>query len=360
MDLPRTPAPPPVVAGRYRVGRLLGRGGMADVYAAVDERTGDEVAVKLFRDPAGHDPERSVADEARTLARLRHPGLVALLDAGEDDGWPYCVMTLVDGPTLAQRMADGPLDPAETARIGAAVAAALAHVHAQGVVHRDVKPANVLLTADGRPLLGDFGIARLVDATRVTRTSLTMGTASYLAPEQVTGGHLGPPVDVYGLGLVLLECLTGRREYPGPALESALARLHRRPALPADLPGGWAALLERMTADDPAARPTAGDAAAALAVLTARPDAPRSALPLAPAAQEDDGRAFPVDLPAVPAPRTRQRRRRAGLVGALLLAPAAVLATPSALWSGTAASGTGGAAAAPAATATIPAPVGTS
>lgn len=95
MDLPRTPAPPPVVAGRYRVGRLLGRGGMADVYAAVDERTGDEVAVKLFRDPAGHDPERSVADEARTLARLRHPGLVALLDAGEDDGWPYCVMTLV-------------------------------------------------------------------------------------------------------------------------------------------------------------------------------------------------------------------------------------------------------------------------
>ncbi len=160
---------PRLLVGRYRLGRLLGRGGIADVRAAVDERDGSLVAVKLFRDPLLSDEDRGVRDgEARALAGLRHPGLVQLLDVGQHSGRPFCVMTLVDGPTLAERLAAGPLGLPATARLGVDVACALAYVHEQGVVHRDVKPANVLIGPDGRPRLADFGIARLVDATRAT------------------------------------------------------------------------------------------------------------------------------------------------------------------------------------------------
>ena len=121
-------------------------------------------------------------------------------------------------------------------RIGARLADALAHVHAGGIIHRDLKPANVLLGADGRPRLADFGIARALDGTAVTGTGYVVGTAAYLAPEQVRGEWVGPAADVYALGLVLLEALTGRREYPGALVESATARLHRPPGIPEHLP----------------------------------------------------------------------------------------------------------------------------
>ena len=186
-------------------------------------------------------------------------------DAGTDDaGRPWVVMELVLGETLADALRRGPLEPVRTAEVGRVLAEALAHVHAEGLVHRDVKPANVLLGRDGRVRLTDFGIARLVDAARVTATGLTVGTAGYLSPEQVTGSHVGPPSDVYSLGLVLLECLTGAREYPGTAVEVALARLSRQPRVPADLPAGWPGLLEAMTAREPAGRPTAGEVATEL------------------------------------------------------------------------------------------------
>jgi len=264
-------------AGSYPLGRLLGRGGMADVYASVDARTGDPVAVKVFRDTDLGGADRRSA-EVRTLTGLRHPNLVELIDAGTQDGCEFLVMALVEGPTLGQANRHRRLPLARTAQIGAAVGDALAYVHAGDVVHRDVKPDNVLLGPGPRVRLADFGIARTISATRLTQIGLVLGTAGYLAPEQVTGAEVGPPADVYALGLVLLECLSGHQEYPGAALESAMARLHRRPQLPAELPAGWAALLAAMTATDPAARPSAGSAAGALHQLAAAPHTTVAAL----------------------------------------------------------------------------------
>jgi serine/threonine protein kinase len=172
-------------------------------------------------------------------------------------------MELVDGETLADTIRRGPVPADRVAEVGARLADALAYVHAQGLVHRDVKPANVLLGKDGRVRLTDFGIARLVDAAKVTATGLTVGTASYLSPEQVTSDPVGPPTDIYALGLVLLECLKGEREYPGSAVEVALARLNRQPVIP-PLPGGWGGLLAAMTDRDPARRPTAKQVASDL------------------------------------------------------------------------------------------------
>ncbi len=264
-------------AGSYPLGRLLGRGGMADVYASVDARTGDPVAVKVFRDTDLGGADRRSA-EVHTLTGLRHPNLVELIDAGTDHGCEFLVMALVDGPTLGQACRHRRLPLSRTAQIAAAVGDALAYVHAGDVVHRDVKPDNVLLGPGPRVRLADFGIARTISATRLTQSGLVLGTAAYLAPEQVTGAEVGPPADVYALALVLLECLTGHQEYPGTALESAMARLHRRPQLPAELPAGWAALLEAMTANDPAARPSAGSAAGALHQLAADPHTSVAAL----------------------------------------------------------------------------------
>ena len=186
-----------------------------------------------------------------------------------EDGRPFIVTDLVEGPTLAERLEVGPLDPDEVLRIGARLADALAHVHRAGIVHRDLKPANVLLGADG-PRLADFGIARALDGTAVTGTGYVVGTAAYLAPEQVRGEWVGPEADVYALGLVLLESLTGRREYPGALVESATARLHRPPGIPTGLPFALDTALRAMTALDPADRPAAADVATMLAAAPSR------------------------------------------------------------------------------------------
>ncbi|MCW2543016.1 MAG: serine/threonine protein kinase, partial [Frankiales bacterium] len=205
------------------------------------------------------------ADEAKTLARLSHPSLVQVYDAGTDtSGRPWVVMEFVDGETLSAALKRGALPLEEVRQIGQAVAEALDHVHAQGLVHRDVKPANILLRQGGGAKLTDFGIARLVDAAKVTSTGLLVGTASYLAPEQVAGEPVGPATDVYALGLLLLEALSGHREYDGPAVEAAMARLHRDPVLPAGLPAVWTSLLSAMTSRNPADRPSAGEVAGVL------------------------------------------------------------------------------------------------
>lgn len=261
------------LGGRYLLGGVLGRGGVAEVYRARDRVLDRDVAVKLLRESVDDSDRARFLGEARVLAQLSHVGLVTVLDAGTTGDRPYLVMELVEGPTLAAVLRDGPLPLDRVADVGAQVAGALAYAHEQGVVHRDVKPANVLLGDRGFVKLADFGIARLIgDTVRHTRTGTSIGTPAYLAPEQVTGSAVGPPADVYALGLTLLEAATGERAFPGTPTEAAMARLHRPPAIPADLPATWRSLVAAMTATDPEARPTAAAAAEQLAGLTVVPD----------------------------------------------------------------------------------------
>lgn len=255
------------VAGRYRFDRLLGRGGAADVYEALDLRLRRPVAVKVFR-PAGlRRTDAQCGEEARLLARMHHPGLVTLYDTGHDENRPFLVMQLVRGTTLRRRIARGALTTAETCRTGTALASALAHVHGHGVVHRDVTPSNILLDRAETPHLTDFGISRRVEAVDDAPEGgdALVGTASYMAPEQALGRATGPAADVYSLGLVLLESVKGEAEYGGTPLEAALAHLHRPPVLPAGLPAGLARLLTAMTDRSPEARPDAATCARILA-----------------------------------------------------------------------------------------------
>lgn len=264
------------LAGRYRLEALIGRGGMASVYRGVDLQLGRPVALKVFAAHAeGLDDPARRRSETALLASVEHRALVRLYDAASDPstGRQFLVMELVDGADLREALKTGPLSSADAAAIAADLAEALHVIHARGIVHRDVKPANVLLEAAQLPSrtwnakLADFGIARLVDDARLTGTGLLIGTAGYLSPEQVEGATAGPPADVYALGLVLLEALTGTAAFPGPAVESASARLVRDPEVPEALGPGWGALLRSMTARDPAARPSALEVAVAAARL---------------------------------------------------------------------------------------------
>jgi eukaryotic-like serine/threonine-protein kinase len=252
---------PTVLADRYRLESILGRGGMAEVWRATDPVLHRTVAVKVLRDTAEDETDRlRFTAEARTLARLSHPGLVMLLDAGINEERPFLVLELVEGQTLDQECAGRPSDPARVAEIGREIAGALAYAHAAGVIHRDVKPGNVLLGHDGRIKLADFGIARLIGETvRHTRTGQAIGTAAYLSPEQVRGEDVTEATDVYSLGLLLLEALTGERAYAGTPTESALARLNRPPEIPDSVPASWAPLIIEMTALEPGDRPTADE-----------------------------------------------------------------------------------------------------
>ena len=248
-----------VVDGRYALGNLYGSGGMAEVYRAVDNRLDRKVAIKFFQGEASGEDRIRLDREAQVLGALRCPGLVEVYGTGTFRGRPYFVMQPVEGGTLRRRMR-GAMAPEVVAEIGAQIAGVLAHVHANDVVHRDVKPSNILLDPAGkRAYLADFGLALQGQVTRVTKSGILVGTAGYLAPEQVRGGDVRPAADVYALGLVLLECLTGRPEYPGGDTEAALSRLHRAPRIPADLPEPWTAVLTAMTASDPTKRPTAAE-----------------------------------------------------------------------------------------------------
>jgi eukaryotic-like serine/threonine-protein kinase len=307
-----------MLADRYTLERVIGRGGMADVYRATDNVLDREVAVKVLRAHAATDRDRARFDgEARTLAQFDHPNLVSVLDAGINDGTPYLVMDLVEGRSLAAACADGPLPARQVALVGAGLAAALAYVHSHAVVHRDLKPGNVLLGSDGCVRLADFGIARLLGDTGQTATGTLIGTAAYLAPEQVQGEMVSPASDIYSLGLLLLESVTGVRAYTGTPTEAALARLHTPPSIPETLSPAWRQLLRAMTDLDPARRPTAEEAGRALKIL-AEPGAPSTpVLEMAERAPE------PVE--AEPLAELPVRRRRPWLLlAAVVLVVAAV------------------------------------
>ncbi|HVA53222.1 MAG TPA: serine/threonine-protein kinase, partial [Acidimicrobiales bacterium] len=234
-----------VLGGRYHLVRLLGRGGMSDVYEAIDDHSGGTVAVKIVR---SGDPEfvRRLTQEARALESFEHPGLIQLLDTGLTGDDAYLVMEFIDGPTLAETLRKGPLGAPATARLGARLADALAYVHARGIVHRDVKPSNILQSAEGEAWIGDFGIAQLHDATTMTAAGTTLGTVVYMAPEQLEGHQVGPSADIWSLGIVLLECLTGRRVYEGSPSEIVARRLAGPVPLPTDLPVPWTLLFSGM------------------------------------------------------------------------------------------------------------------
>ena len=313
-----------LLAGRYRMLERIGAGGMAEVFRAHDELLDRDVAVKVFRtvldDPdSAQNAETRRELELQAMARLNHPNLVTLFDgAVRGDGPPYLVLEYVPGPNLAARLRGGPLPEPAVRVLGAQLAAGLAYVHSQGLVHRDVKPANILLNeVDGRARLSDFGVVRMVGRPQVTSAELTIGTAYYLAPEQAAGSAVGPEADVYALGLVLLEALTGRRCFDGPLAEALAARLTADPVIPDGLPAPWPELLGAMTARDPAARPSAAAVAAQLPggeVTGAVPLVPPVEAPLV----------VPLSAPAPVAPP--RRRHRVGLLGALAAAAVAAVA----------------------------------
>lgn len=262
-----------LLAGRYRLEQVIGQGGMSVVHRAWDESLDRPVAVKVFH-PGLVDIARQEAEQG-VLASLDHHNLVSLLDAGvvEDRHGSlqrFIVMALVHGQDLEERLSLGPLASRHIAEIGYDMAEALDYIHAQGVVHRDIKPSNILLVDYGngsdraRARLTDFGIALAAGVERLTADGVTTGTAAYLSPEQARGTEVGPASDVYSLGLVLLQCFTRRREFPGSLVESALARLSRDPVVPEPLPDHWKHALAAMTAQDPAARPTGAELVALL------------------------------------------------------------------------------------------------
>jgi tRNA A-37 threonylcarbamoyl transferase component Bud32 len=257
-----------LLGGRYELVRHIARGGMGDVYEADDQVLERRVAVKLYRAASPADRSRFDA-EVRVLAGLNHPGLVRVYDAGPHGDDAFVVLELIEGPPLSKMLGErGPMSPTEVARLGAKLAESLAYIHERGVVHRDVTPSNVLCDAAGHARLVDFGIARLLESPRVTNTSLAVGTAAYMAPEQVLGEDVTPAADVYALGLLLLEALTGRRAFAGSMQEVATARLVRSPDTETDVPRAWQELLAAMVAREPSERPDAAGVHAALTSLT--------------------------------------------------------------------------------------------
>ena len=279
------------LAGRYRIGGLLGRGGMAEVYDGFDERLHRTVAVKLLRpEMAARDDIRLRFEaEARSAAALGHPNVVGVYDTGEDDGIPFIVMERLPGETLADRMAAGPLDPDWVRRVAGDVLLALEAAHAAGLVHRDVKPGNILIASDGCAKVADFGIAKSLEVASqsVTATSQLVGTPAYLAPERIDGQQATPRSDIYSAGVVLYEALSGRKAFDGKTpVAVAYAVRHQpppslsevRPGLPADL----VAAVERAMHADPAERfGTAREMAMAMGVATAIGDSPTVAAAVA-------------------------------------------------------------------------------
>ncbi|MET4158244.1 serine/threonine protein kinase [Agromyces sp. PvR057] len=275
----------PLLLDRYRPLARIGRGGAAFVFRGRDEYLGRDVAIKVFSGGNELHVEMYRA-ELRMLAALSHHGVVSIVDAGVDtsapeDPRPFLVMQLVQGTTVRDRVAERPLSVREIGEIGYEVAEALEYVHAQSIIHRDITPSNIMIVNYGtlhsreRAMLTDFGIAVEVADAGFQSEAIT-GTAPYLSPEQVRNHPLTTASDIYSLGLVLLECFTRARAFPGAHIPSAMARLAGPPEMPPEaVPEPWRSLLQRMTAAEPELRPTAADLGAEIR-LALRDMRPRS------------------------------------------------------------------------------------
>jgi eukaryotic-like serine/threonine-protein kinase len=249
-----------VIAGRYRLESQIAAGGIGEVWRARDLVLDRPVAVKVLRSEYAGQPEALARfrAEGRKAGSVSHPGIAQIYDYGEagPGGAPYLVMELVNGPSLAEVLAAGPLDAASAMDVLAQAAVGLHAAHAVGLVHRDIKPANLVLGPGGRLKITDFGIAHAAGSVPITRTGALIGTPAYLAPEQVAGDPASPASDLYALGVVGYECLTGSAPFRGAPVEVAAAHQHRPlPPLPPAVPAAAASLVADLTVKDPAARP---------------------------------------------------------------------------------------------------------
>jgi eukaryotic-like serine/threonine-protein kinase len=280
-----------ILAGRYRLDGRIAFGGVGEVWRAVDLVLGRPVAVKLLRAEYAQHQEVLIRfrAEAKHAGSVSHPGIAQVYDYGEDGAGdsPYLVMELVDGPSLAGVLAAGPLNPADTMDVLAQAAAGLQAAHAAGLVHRDVKPGNLLVGPAGQVKITDFGIAYAAWSAPITQAGALVGTPAYLAPERIAGGPATPASDLYALGVVGYQCLTGEVPFGGVPPAATAAQPHRTlPPLPPAVPAGVAGLILELTAKDPAARPAgAGEVAVRASqlrdALAGSAAAPRPSEPLA-------------------------------------------------------------------------------
>lgn len=261
------------IDGRFQVGDLIGQGAMGEVRRGRDLRLGRDVAIKQLRRDLAADPavRARFEDEARAAAGLSHPAIVTVFDSGEWSGVPYLVMECLPGRTLADELTEGPIDPRRVRDIAIDIAGALDAAHLLGIIHRDVKPGNILLTETGRAKLADFGIAKSTEGLDHTMTGMIVGTPAYLAPERLGGDPATARSDLYGLGVVLYEAVTGEKPFRGDTPVALAHAIHTTAPIPiqARVPGldprlVW--VIEAMMAREPDQRPDS--AAAVLAALT--------------------------------------------------------------------------------------------
>ena len=294
-----------LASGRYRMADVLGRGGMAVVYLARDDELERPVAIKVLARHLADDPvfRDRFLREARLAARLSHPNIVQIYDAGEDHGDPYIVMECVEGRSLADELeSSGALDPARVVDLGLQVCAGLEHAHAAGLVHRDIKPGNLLLGERDTVKIADFGIARAAETTRLTQMGSVLGTAAYLAPEQALGEEVTAAADIYSLGCVLFECLTGRTPYVFDTLAELAVKHREEPITPVrelrpEIPEELEAVVMRSLARNPEYRPPSA-AALGRDLAGATTDDVTRPLPQASGTPASDVRTEPLRQPA--------------------------------------------------------------